>query len=222
LSKKPKTTAEDDYIQSLLDQEITKTELETFDKTGFELAPKEKPISSTEEPIPKEEVPEISEAPKEEVKEIKKKPKKAKPVEEKVEEKPTEIIQPEEEVIEEIPEEIPEEVVESVEEKEVVVKPKTKKKKPVVTEEITELAVEEIAIEEDQPEELVIEETEPEEVKPTKKKVVKKQKKKTEEDEYLQRLMDAEIPKTELEQFEKPEFEPTVKKGKPCSFHLIF
>jgi len=52
-------------------------------------------------------------------------------------------------------------------------------------------------------------------VKPKKKSV--KKVKKNDEDEYIKQLLEAEIPKTELEQFEKPEFEQRKKSIKPDS-----
>lgn len=65
-------------------------------------------------------------------------------------------------------------------------------------------------LDEDAPEQ---EESKPVEEKPApkKRKIVKKVKK-DDDDDYIQRLIDMEIPKTELEVFEKPEFEETKKK----------
>lgn len=51
-----------------------------------------------------------------------------------------------------------------------------------------------------------------EQPKPKKKKV--KKPKKDDDDEYIKKLIEQEIPKTELEQFEKPQFEEPKKKPK--------
>ncbi|XP_031637870.1 titin-like, partial [Contarinia nasturtii] len=192
--KKVKKDDYDDYIQKLIDQEIPKTELEEFEKPEFE--------------------------------EIKKKPKKKKSLVPKESED-----QPAELVIEELPEEvvnveIPTETGEIIEQK--VTKRKIKKKQGDQEQIIEVTTVEEkgkepetqITVEEIQPVEpteekpITEESTTEEQPKPKKKKKVIKKVPKDDYEDYIQKLIDQDIPKTELEEFEKPEFEEIKKKPK--------
>lgn len=235
--KKPKSTAEDEYLKSLMEAEIPKTILEKFDKTGFELSPKEKlkleteSVESDETPSEKTESeieekpksvapkPKPEEAPKAEepVQIIKKKQLKKKPSEEKVDTSEEKVETLKEPVIEQ-PKEIveKEEVIEEVKQKKTI-----KKKKPVV-EELKPVEPEpekpdESEVETEEISEPVADEKTP---KPKKKKVVKKPK--TDDSlDYIQKLIDAEIEKTELEQYEKPEFEMAAKAKKEQSSELV-
>lgn len=188
----------DDYIQSLIDAEIPKTELEEFEKPEFEPTEKIK--------IPKK--------------------KSLTPIT--LEESPVELI------VEELPEEtvhieLPTDQGETITQK--VTTKKIKKKQGDQVQFIEVKTIEQpgeepqtqVTIEEILPTESITEIIEPtsiEELKPKKKKVVKKVKKDDKFDNYIQSLIEAEIPKTDLEEFEKPEFEATEKK-KPKKKSLI-
>lgn len=201
-----------DYIQKLIDMDIPKTELEVFEKTEFELSPKKpkekkklkpKQISEEKHEVQKEEVlPEIVEV-----------------------EQPSEVqSEPDEKVIEEMPVETVENEVVNEDGKTVkqVVKKKVIKKRQGPREEIIEvqtieeegkepetvITVEQVVPREDRPEEV------PEESLKPKKKKITRNIRTTDEDDYIQRLIDADIPKTELEAFEKPEFGLIPKKPK--------
>lgn len=204
----------DDYINQLINQEIPKTELEEFEKPEFD-EPLKKPKKRTSL------VPQITEKPKLVVEELpeevvtvqvptesgevvertvtKRKIKKKQGDQEQIIEIKTveeEGKEPETEVI--IEEAKPSEDIKPVGEIEEM--------KPV-----EEQPVEEQSIEEEQPES-TIEQSQPK-PKPKKKKAVKKPVK-DDDDEYIRQLLEAEIPKTELEVFEKPEFDEPIKKPK--------
>lgn len=216
--KKVKKDDQDDYIQRLINMEIPKTELETFEKPIFDATPKIK--SNVEQEKPLENVPEqpIEEKP-EKVKKTKK-PKKPEVIEEPViAEVPAE--QPEKPIIEELPVEIIQQEVVNEEGETVqqIVKKKVIKKKQGPREEVIEVQTthEEgkepetvVTVEQIEPEE----EATPDEIKKPKKKKTVKKVPKSDEDDYIRQLMEADIPKTELESFEKPEFELTQKPKK--------
>ncbi|XP_031619546.1 titin-like isoform X3 [Contarinia nasturtii] len=198
-----------DYIQKLIDMEIPKTQLEVFEKPEFEDVKKKKkslvPTTDDSEDVPSQLI---------------------------VEELPEEVVTLQ----------VPTETGEIVEQK--VTKRKIKKKQgdneqviEVITveeegkEPETEVTIEEVQPsvgeeEEETPESVdkpeksvVIEEVQPTEPKSIeqpklKKKKVTKKAKKDDKDDYIQKLIDQEIPKTELEVFEKPEFDEITKKPK--------
>lgn len=131
----------------------------------------------------------------------------------------------EKELVETIPEAEKEQPVtfETATEKEDVDVPKIDEHKPVVEESVEVDVVESPAQdikEEETPEiekkleEKLDEKTEDEKRRTSVSKLKKKKKKKTDDvvDEYTQKLMEQEIPKTELEKFEKPVFEKPTKK----------
>lgn len=211
--KKIKKDDHDDYIQKLIDMEIPKTELEVFEKPEFEDVKKKKTPEGEETETPSKLI---------------------------VEELPEEV------VTLQVPTETGEIVQQKVTtrkikkkqgDKEHVIEVKTieeegKEPETEITIEEVQPSVEDvIPIEEsqpilesvDKPEEIVeieeIQPTEPtkEEQPKTKKKKVVKKPKKDDEDDYIQKLIDQDIPKTELEVFEKLEFEEPKKKPKKKS-----
>ncbi|XP_049297366.1 titin-like isoform X6 [Anopheles funestus] len=185
--KKPKKKPEEDAeLERLLNLEIEKTELETYEKIDLEPKPKEAPVLVSQPTV----------AP------IEEKPVVEKPVVAPVVEKAQiveEVLVPEEvsaiapvevnKPTEPVQKQVPEEVVTAVQEPAVTVKTDVPKPIPV-EEKAVELPVEPERIEEKKP--------------VVKKKVVKKPKKASiEDDEQLQRLLNMEIEKTELEKYEK-------------------
>lgn len=220
--KKIKKDVDDDYIQKLINMEIPKTELEVFEKLEFE-EPKKKPKRKSLVPSTsvEQEAPEliVEELPEETVTVQLPPNEQGDVVEQKVTKRKFKKKQGDQEQIIEI----------------VTVEEEGKEPETEVTIEEPQPAkpVEEIQPDEDiQPAEDVqptlaeiepaeevqpVEEIEPvqpktEQTKPKKKKV--KKPKSNEEDEYIRKLIEQDIPKTELEQFEKPEFEEPVKKPK--------
>uniref|UniRef100_A0A182UGY7 Titin n=1 Tax=Anopheles melas TaxID=34690 RepID=A0A182UGY7_9DIPT len=185
--KKPKKKPEEDAeLERLLNLEIEKTELETYEKVDLEPKPKETPAPKPAEVPAKVEEPVVE------------KPAVVEPVVSKAQ-MVEEVLVPEEaptiapvepaKPTEPVTKQVPEEVVTAVQEPAVVVK--TDEPKPVPAE--------------PKPVEQPVEPEKVEEKKPViKKKVIKKPKKASiEDDEQLQRLLNLEIEKTELEQYEK-------------------
>lgn len=188
----------DGYIQSLIDAEIPKTELEEFEKTEFETTQKiKKPEKKSSTPIPSEDS----------------------PVELIVEELPEETVHIE------LPTDKGEIITQKVTTKKIK-KKQGDKEQIIKVETIEQPDVEpqtHVTVEEILPTESITEITEPSSIKESKrkaKKVVKKVKKDDKFDDYIQSLIEAEIPKTELEEFDKPEFEATEKR-KPKKKSLI-
>lgn len=211
--KKLKYDDHDDYIRKLIEADIPKTELEVFEKPEFDVAPKSRKSSLPES-------------------KVRDKPKKTKPKKE-ISEKRDEDIVPEE-TSEIIPEPQITEVETTVEEQPVeiferevpnddgqpvkqIIKKRTIKKQQGPKQEIIEVTT----VEEDGKEpqiEISVQELAPstpeEKDKPKKKKIVRKVKK-DDEDDYIRQLIEAEIPKTELEVFERPEFDTSPKTKRP-------
>lgn len=230
-TKKIKKDDIHDYIQKLIDMETPKTELEKYEKIEFESSPKEKPIESLPTEIKEE-------SPLEKPKKDKKPKQKEVPKEDKLAPEPlaevkiteTEVVDEPKvfEIIEVQPEEV--EVTEKISEEGHPVQEKTtkrilKKKSPeeqttfkittiesgdddsvtvIVDEEPVDLIPIEVA--ETQPEEAV-----PKTPKAKPKKTVKKIKK-DDLDDYVQKLLEEEIPKTEMEKYEKVDMPEKPKK----------
>lgn len=210
---------DDDYIQKLINMEIPKTELEVFEKLEFE-EPKKKPKRKSLVPstsVEKEASPEliVEELPEETVivqlpmengdvveqKVTKRKIKKKQGEQEQIIEIKTveqEGKEPETEVT--IEEPLPVEQAKPIEEEQ-----PGDKIQPVA---IVQVVPESVPIEEVQPIDSQIVE------QPKQKKKKAKKPKKDDEDEYIKKLIEQDIPKTELETFEKPEFEEPKKKLK--------
>lgn len=230
-TKKIKKDDIHDYIQKLIDMETPKTELEKYEKIEFESSPKEKPSESAPVKVTEEST---LEKPK---KDKKTKPKDV-PKKEEITPEPlaevriTEIEGVEEpkvvEVIEVQPEEV--EITEKISEEGLPVQEKTtkrvlKKKSPEEqkTFKITTIESDDkdtvTVIVDEEPEDVIpvdVTESQPEETvpktpKPKPKKTVKKIKK-DDLDDYVQKLLEEEIPKVELEKYEKVDMPNEPKK----------
>uniref|UniRef100_A0A182P3R5 Titin n=1 Tax=Anopheles epiroticus TaxID=199890 RepID=A0A182P3R5_9DIPT len=186
--KKPKKKPEEDAeLERLLNLEVEKTELETYEKIDLDLKQKETPA-----PAPK-----LAEVPTKVEEPIVEKPSVVEPVVVKAQ-VVEEVLVPEEtcsivpseplKPTETVTKPVPDEVVTAVQEPEVLMK--TDEPKPAPVEEKVEHPIELEKVEEKKP--------------VVKKKVIKKPKKASiEDDEQLQRLLNMEIEKTELEKYEK-------------------
>ena len=217
--KKKKTSDIDDELERLLNLEVEKTELETYEKIDVDLSKREKPESVPEVVVFKRaEIEEVEEIPTPKIKTPKKKPIKDTVVEV-VEVKPED--KPEEMMIVEVPEEtvvVQETEQDTVSEK--MPKKRTIKKKEQITEpeiKTVEEILEPVPVQEEVEEPELLTPEEPinesiKEVKP-KKKVIKK-KKTSDMDDELERLLNLEVEKTELETYEKTDID-LAKREKP-------
>lgn len=211
---------DDDYIQQLINMEIPKTELEVFEKPEFE-EPKKKPKEKPLVPSPSEEEEEAPQLVVEELPEetiiVQLPTEQGDVVEQKITTRKIKKKQGDQEQIIEI------KTVEQ-EGKEPETEVTIEEPQPVDQAKPIEVVKPEDAI---QPSELVqpgpeqivpvegVESVEPQSVeKPKPKKKKAKKPKKDDDDEYIRKLIEQDIPKTELEQFEKPEFEELKKKPK--------
>uniref|UniRef100_A0A182MBM1 Titin-like n=1 Tax=Anopheles culicifacies TaxID=139723 RepID=A0A182MBM1_9DIPT len=187
--KKPKKKPEEDAeLERLLNLEIEKTELETYEKIDLEPKPKEIPAPAS---LPVEMPVKVKEPVVEEPTVVEPAVEKAQIVEEVLVPEEVSATAPAEipKSIEPVTKQVPEEVVTAVQEPAVVVKTDEPKPTPV-QEKVVELPKEPETVEEKKP--------------VVKKKVVKKPKKASiDDDEQLQRLLNMEIEKTELEKYEK-------------------
>lgn len=233
-TKKVKKDDIHDYIQKLIDMETPKTELEKYEKIEFEPSPKEKLTETTDIGV-------VEESPTEKPKKDKKsKPKQSPSEAESLPEPLAEVKVIEEDVVDEpkvveVVEVQPEEVqyTETITEEGVPVQEKTtkrvlKKKGPkedttfkittvesentdtvtVIVDEEPEITPESI---ETKPEEILEDKPKP---KPKPKKIVKKVKK-DDLDDYVKKLIEEEIPKTEKEVYEKVEMPEKPKDKSP-------
>ncbi|TDG44139.1 hypothetical protein AWZ03_009416, partial [Drosophila navojoa] len=233
-TKKVKKDDIHDYIQKLIDMETPKTELEKYEKIEFEPSPKEKLTETTDIDVVEESPAEKPKKdkkskPKESIKEEESFPKplaEVKVIEEDVVDEPKVV-----EVVEIQPEEV--QYTETITEEGLPVQEKTtkrvlKKKGPkedttfkittvesentdtvtVIVDEEPEITPESI---ETKPDEILEEKPKP---KPKPKKIVKKVKK-DDLDDYVKKLIEEEIPKTEKEVYEKVEMPEKSKDKSP-------